>query len=68
MELRYDPVIREQHVINVVDLETCEACGEHHPCTVIQLCDSIDVMREQGLRLDDVVRGVWISGPHKGRS
>jgi hypothetical protein len=35
---------------------------------VIQLCDSIDVMREQGLRLDDVVRGVWISGPHKGRS
>jgi hypothetical protein len=68
LSLNYDPVIREQHVINVVDLETCEACGEHYPCTTIQLCDTIDVMREQGLGLNDVVRGVWISGPYKGQS
>jgi hypothetical protein len=45
-------------VINIVDLETCEVCGEPYPCTVIQLCDSIDVMNEQGLGIGDVITGL----------
>jgi hypothetical protein len=65
--LHYDPELREQHSINVVDLETCEFDHEPYPCTVIQLLDSIDVMNEQGLGHNDVATGVWISGPHKGR-
>jgi hypothetical protein len=67
VQIHYKPEIREQHSINISDLETCSACGAPYPCAAIQICDSADYMNENGLGIDDVTTGRWISGPLKDR-
>jgi hypothetical protein len=33
LQIHYRPELAEHHVINVVDLRTCQADGEEWPCT-----------------------------------
>ena len=68
LQIHYDPHLAETHVLDVVDLRSCEACREEWPCTLRQLMDSVDYMNANGLGLGDVSTGRWISGPHKDRS